>query len=88
MNLREIILTQLAVVVEEHSSLPFPDLISDDIRLEDFWLDSIAYTSLLTAIEHEVGFIPTKILKGVAFPETIGELVEMYESQASGTDIE
>lgn len=83
MNIRKIILTALASVVEEHSPLPFPDPVPDDMLIGDFWLDSIAFTSLLTSIEEGVGFIPVEILKGTTFPETIGEMVEMYEREAS-----
>ncbi|MEM7534633.1 MAG: hypothetical protein AAF639_20810 [Chloroflexota bacterium] len=82
MNIREIVLTQLASIVEESSPLPFPDPVPDDTLIGDFWLDSIAFTNLLAKIEEIVGFIPIEILKGATFPETIGELVEMYESEA------
>ncbi len=81
MDIRQIIITHLAAIVEENSPLPFPNPVPDDTRLEDFWLDSIAFTSLFVAIEEEVDFIPADILKGVAFPQTIGELVEMYETE-------
>ena len=81
MNLREIVLSRLAAVVQEHSPLPFPDPAPDEMLLEYFWLDSIAFTSLLTTLEAEVGFIPSEVLKGLAFPETIGELIKMYEEE-------
>lgn len=83
MNIRETVLIQLAAVVEEHSPLPFPDVVPDNTLIGDFWLDSIAFTKLLTNIEESIGFIPIDILKGSTFPETIGELVEMCELEAN-----
>lgn len=82
MQIREVVLKYLAVVVEENSPLPFTEQIEEEMLLEDFWLDSIAFTSLVTGIESEVGFIPLAILKGTDFPRTIGELVQMYENEA------
>lgn len=79
MNIREIVLGHLATVVTERSPLPFPTEVDDEMLLDDFWLDSIAFTGLVTSIEADVGFIPTEILRGVSFPETIGDLVEVYE---------
>ena len=81
-DIREIVLTHLAAVVDEHSPLPFPDPVREELLMEDFWLDSLAYTSLFTTIEAEIGFIPAAILSGVALPETIGELIEMVEAEA------
>ena len=81
MTIREIVRHQLAAVVEEASPMPFPDTIHDDDLLEAFGLDSVAYTSLLTRIEEEVGYIPTAILEGDFYPETFGELVAAYQTQ-------
>jgi acyl carrier protein len=52
------------------------------MAVEDFWLDSLAYTSLFTVIEADLGFIPPDILDGETFPATVGELIAMYESAA------
>ncbi|MBV7338434.1 acyl carrier protein [Chloroflexi bacterium TSY] len=81
MQVREVILNHLAAVVEEHSPLPFPDDVDDDMQLNEFWLDSVALVELVTAIEKEIGFIPTEILHGIAFPKTIGELITAYENE-------
>jgi acyl carrier protein len=66
--------------VEEHSPVPFPETINDDDLLEDFGLDSVAFTSLLAQLEEELGHIPTAILEGDAYPETFGELVAAYQA--------
>jgi len=83
MSIRKIVLNHLAAVVEANSPLPFPEDVSDEMFLDDFWLDSISFTNLLIAIEAELGFIPIGILTGASFPRTIGELVKLYEEEAS-----
>lgn len=80
MSTREIVETRLAAVVAEHSPMPFPDSIDDDDELDVFGLDSLAFMSLLTSIENEVGFIPKAILEGDLYPETFGELVSAYDA--------
>ena len=80
MNIREICKDKLAAAVAEHSPMPFPDAIDDDDELDVFGLDSLAFMSLLTAIEGEVGYIPSAILEGDLYPETFGELVSAYDS--------
>ncbi len=80
MSTREIVQTRLAAVVAEHSPMPFPDAIDDDDELDVFGLDSLAFMSLLTAIEKEVGYIPKPILEGDLYPETFGELVSAYDN--------
>lgn len=79
MNIREIVQSKLASVVEASSPVPFPDTISDDDLLDAFGLDSVAFMSLLVQIEAEVGYIPTAILEGDFYPETFGELVAAYQ---------
>lgn len=81
--MRDVILKHLAATVAEHSPLPFPEEIEEEMLLKDFWLDSVAFFGMLTAIEGEVGFIPEGILRGVAFPETIGELIAAYEPEGA-----
>lgn len=78
MSTREICEARLAAVVAEHSPMPFPDAIDDDDELDVFGLDSLAFMSLLTSIEKEVGYIPEAILSGDLYPETFGELVSAY----------
>jgi len=78
-SIREICKDKLAAVVAEHSPMPFPDTIEDDDELDVFGLDSLAFMSLLTAIEKEIGYIPNAILEGDLYPETFGELVTAYD---------
>ena len=83
MGVREVVEAKLANVVAEHSLMPFPDVIDDDDELDVFGLDSLAFMSLLMAIEKEIGFIPRAILEGDLYPETFGELVAAYDTQGN-----
>lgn len=80
MNIRDICKAKLEAVVAEHSPMPFPDAIDDDDELDIYGLDSVAFMSLLTAIEKDVGYIPKAILAGDIYPETFGELVSAYDT--------
>lgn len=84
MTTREMVLQRLAEVVMEYASFQFPDDVTDITRLGDFWLDSIVYTAFISRMEEAVGYIPPAILEGAFFPETIGDLVRMYEDTEKG----
>ena len=83
MNIRNIVLARLEQAVAEHSPMPFPEKIDDDIELDIFGLDSLEFMELLTSIEKEVGFIPRAILEGDLYPETFGELISAYDTDRS-----
>ena len=75
MNIRNIVLNRLEQAVAEHSPMTFPEEVDDDIELDMFGLDSLAFMGLLTSIEKDIGYIPRAILEGDLYPETFGELV-------------
>ena len=81
MDIRSIILAQLQTTVEQFSMLPFPTVVDDETVLNDFHLDSVAFTNLLVGLEQQFGFIPMGILRGIAFPQTVGELIAAYEEE-------
>ena len=83
MNIRNIVLNRLEEVVTEHSPMTFPEEINDDIELDIFGLDSLAFMGLLTSIEKDVGYIPRAILEGDLYPETFGELISAYDTDKS-----
>jgi acyl carrier protein len=78
-TIREVVRDKLASVVEAYSPVPFPESIRDEDALDAFGLDSVAFTSLIAQLEEEMGFIPSAILEGDAYPETFGELVAAYQ---------
>ena len=79
MNVRDIVQSKLAAVVAENSPVEFPDTIDDDDLLEDFWLDSVAFSTLLTQLEEALDYVPDAILEGDFYPTTFGELVAAYQ---------
>ena len=83
MDIRKIVLVRLEQAVVEHSPMPFPKDIDDDVELDMFGLDSLAFMELLTGIEKDVGYIPQAILEGDLYPETFGELVSAYDTDRS-----
>ena len=78
MNIRAIILEQLAEIVTEFSPLSFPDNVTDETVLADFWLDSIAFVALISNLEDVLGYIPTAITEGEFDPKTVGDFVALY----------
>lgn len=81
MNTRSVILSRLATTVAEHSPFPTPTDFNDDMLLNEFWLSSLGITSLVARLESDLGFVPVGILRGDEFPQTVGELVSMYEAE-------
>ena len=79
MTTRQIVLAKLSEVAKEHLSVPLPQNLQDDAKLNDFGFDSVAYVALISVLEDDLGFIPEPILDGASFPTTIGELTAMYE---------
>ena len=78
MSIREIVLQELATLVEEFSPMPFPDDVTDETQLDEFWLDSVAFMTLITNLEERLGMIPPAIMQGEFIPKTVGEFVAMY----------
>lgn len=78
MNIREIILAELKNLVEEFSPVPFPDDVTDKTQLDEFWLDSVAFMTLITNLEERLGVIPPAITQGEFHPKTVGDFVAMY----------
>ena len=80
MNISNTILTQLQDMLANHQAAPQIDA---ETYMDELQLDSVAFTGLLAKLEAEIGFIPTEMLQGLTFPETVGELIAMYESEAA-----
>ena len=79
MNIAQIVLTELQTIVTEHT--PFVIEVDELTLLEELHLESLAFTSLIVALETRIGFIPSPILQGMDFPESVGELIAMYERE-------
>ena len=81
MNTHDVVLQHLAETVTEFSPLPFPDDVTDETSLDEFWLDSIAFVTLLSSLEEALGFIPQAVIRGEFQPQTVGDLVGLYTAQ-------
>jgi acyl carrier protein len=87
MDIRTTILRHLARTMEDQSPIPFPEEVRDETRLDEFWLDSVAFAAWVSGIEGELGYIPSAFVDGGSFPETFGDFVQLYEAHvADGTE--
>lgn len=84
MSTREIVLRHLAATVERSSPVRFPESVSDETRLDQFWIDSVNFAALMSGLGKELGCVPRVLLEGVYYPETVGSLVEIYEEALVG----
>jgi len=41
MNIRDVVLRHFAAIVAESSPVPFPDTVTNDMKLDEFWFDSM-----------------------------------------------
>lgn len=82
MEIRTVVLDQLAVTVAEASPVPFPADVPDAMMLDEFWLDSLAFAQLLTRIETALGCVPLTFVEETEFPRTVGDLVKVYQVKA------
>jgi acyl carrier protein len=53
--------------------------------LADTGLDSLGFTSLMVTMEQEFGIDPFSGVDEIVYPETFGELVELYQREAAVT---
>lgn len=83
MDIRATILKHLASTMEEQSPIPCPGEVPDAMRLDEFWLDSVAFAAWVSGLESELGYIPSALTEGASFPETFGEFVQLYAAHAT-----
>src|SRR5688500_12880144 len=82
MQIRQIVLDQLAATVERSSPVPFPEDVNDATSLDEFWLDSVAFAGMIGKLEKRLGYVPLVLLEAAYFPQTVGALVEIYDEAA------
>lgn len=82
MNIRDVVVKHFAAIVAEHSPVPCPEHVTDDLLLEEFWLDSVALVAFIARLEQELGYVPPAVVEGAFYPETIGEFVALYADAA------
>jgi aryl carrier-like protein len=80
-SVRSIILLQIEQIAREHRKQLAP--LHDELALLDSGLDSMCFAILLARLEDQLGSDPLTDSDNVAFPVTLGGLVELYENAAS-----
>ncbi len=81
MNVREMVLSELRKIGEQQAAQLAP--LTDDLSLMDSGLDSLGFAILVTRLEDELGFDPFTMADEVTYPETLGDLISLYEKAAA-----
>lgn len=81
MSVRLAIISQIEQVVKEQSRPIVP--LTDDLALIESGLDSLCFAILVARLEDRLGMDPFSISDDVAFPETLGEFIGVYENAAT-----
>ena len=81
MSVRLTIISQIEQVVKEQSRPIVP--LADDLALIESGLDSLCFAILVARLEDRLGMDPFTISDDVAFPETLGEFIGVYENAAT-----
>lgn len=78
MNIREAILSEMRMIGEEQKAQLAA--LTDDLSLMDSGLDSLGFAILVTRLEDKLGFDPFTTADEAPYPETIGDLMNLYEN--------
>jgi acyl carrier protein len=78
MNIRERTLSEIRAIANDQKAQLAP--LTDDLRLIDSGLDSLGFAILVIRLEDELGVDPFTSAGGVAYPETLGDLLNLYEN--------
>ncbi len=77
MSWKGTILEEIHVVAAEQNKTLAP--LSDDLRLNEFGLDSLCFAILVSRLEDSTGLDPLSTVGSARFPRTLGELIALYE---------
>jgi len=80
MTIKLTIMDQMAQVAREHGWTLAP--LRDDLVLLDSGLDSLGFAVLVARLEDRLGIDPFTASEDAAFPQTLGDLVKVYENGA------
>jgi hypothetical protein len=81
MSISETVLAQIYKVAAEHNKTLAP--LTDGLLLQESGLDSLCFAILVTRLEDVTGTDPFSGADGTKFPETIGDLIALYERAAA-----
>ena len=77
MQIRDAVIAELKALYEE-DGLSVPDL-HDEVVLLETDLDSLGFAVLVTRLDEILGSDPFSELEEPVYPETLGELIKIYE---------
>jgi acyl carrier protein len=80
MTIKLTIMDQMAQIAREHGRTLAP--LRDDLILLDSGLDSLGFAVLVARLEDRLGVDPFTASEDAAFPQTLGDLVKVYENGA------
>jgi acyl carrier protein len=76
MDIRQTILSEMQNIAASHDRDLAP--LTDDLLLIDSGFDSLCFAILVARLEDELGIDPFSSAEEVAFPVTLGDMIELY----------
>jgi acyl carrier protein len=76
MDIRQTILSEMQNIAASHDRDLAP--LTDDLLLIDSGFDSLCFAILVARLEDELGIDPFSSAEEVAFPITLGDMIELY----------
>jgi len=76
MDIRQTILSEMQNIATGHDRNLAP--LTDDLLLLDSGFDSLCFAILVARLEDELGIDPFSAAEEVTFPNTLGEMIELY----------
>jgi acyl carrier protein len=81
MSIKATILSQIEKVAAEQNKTLAP--LTDDLALLESGMDSLCFAILVTRLEDVTGSDPFTAEGDIKFPETVAELIALYEHAAA-----
>ena len=78
MSIAEKIKSLMREIAEENEVELNPQISSETVLLQS-GLDSLGFAILVARLEEELGYDPFTLMEEPIYPQTFGELVEIYE---------
>jgi acyl carrier protein len=78
MNIKETILSEIRKVGEEQGRQLSP--LTEDLRLLDSGLDSLAFAILVARLEDALGLDPFTAADEARYPVTLGDFIHLYDN--------
>lgn len=78
MSVKDTIFSEILQIAEQHQKSLLP--LTEDAILLDSGLDSLCFAVLIARLEDRLGVDPFSESDDIAFPETLGDFVRVYEN--------